>query len=64
MGSPDEKPRSCSGFAQGKTNAEIGLIHGISAETVKKHLQHVYEELGVETRTAAATVALGWRSQG
>lgn len=63
MGSPDEKPRSCSGFAQGKTNAEIGLIHGISAETVKKHLEHIHEELGVETRLAAAALALGWHSE-
>jgi DNA-binding CsgD family transcriptional regulator len=26
---------------------------------VKKHLEHVYAKLGVETRNAAATVALG-----
>jgi DNA-binding CsgD family transcriptional regulator len=50
--------------AQGKTNAEIGDILGISIRTVQKHLEHVYEKLGVETRTAAATVALGWRAEG
>jgi DNA-binding CsgD family transcriptional regulator len=26
---------------------------------VKKHLEHVYVKLGVETRPAAATLALG-----
>jgi DNA-binding CsgD family transcriptional regulator len=49
---------------QGKTNAEIGCILSISLATVKKHLQHVYEKLGVETRTAAATLALSWRADG
>jgi DNA-binding CsgD family transcriptional regulator len=49
---------------QGKTNAEIGIILSISLATVKKHLQHVYEKLGVETRTAAATLALSWRADG
>jgi len=29
---------------------------------VKKHLQRIFEKLGVETRTAAATLALGWHS--
>jgi DNA-binding CsgD family transcriptional regulator len=40
--------------AQGKTNSEIGLILGLSAGTVHKHLEHIFETLGVETRTAAA----------
>ncbi len=48
--------------AQGKTNTEIGIILGIRAETVKKHLQSIFDTLGVETRTAAAAVALGSRS--
>lgn len=48
--------------AQGKTNAEIGCILDMSPGTVKKHLRQVYEKLGVETRTAAAALALGWRS--
>jgi DNA-binding NarL/FixJ family response regulator len=26
--------------------------------TVKKHVEHIFEKLGVETRTAAATQAL------
>jgi DNA-binding response OmpR family regulator/DNA-binding CsgD family transcriptional regulator len=45
--------------AQGKTNRDIGDILGASPATVKKHLEHVFEKLGVETRTAAAGVATG-----
>ncbi|MEN9366363.1 MAG: hypothetical protein RL489_721 [Pseudomonadota bacterium] len=44
--------------ARGKTNRDIGDILGSSPATVKKHLEHVYEKLGVETRTAAASLAL------
>jgi DNA-binding CsgD family transcriptional regulator len=44
--------------AQGKTNPEIGRIAGLSGRTVGKHLERVYAKLGVETRTAAARVAL------
>ena len=43
---------------QGKTNRDIGDILGSSPATVKKHLERVYEKLGVETRTAAAGVAV------
>jgi DNA-binding CsgD family transcriptional regulator len=50
--------------AQGKTNAEIGCILGMSTRTVQKHVEHILDKLGVETRTAAATLALGWRSEG
>ena len=39
--------------AQGKTNREIGMILSSSARTVQKHLEHVFEKIGVENRTAA-----------
>jgi DNA-binding CsgD family transcriptional regulator len=42
----------------GKTNAEIGTLLGISARTVQKHLEHIFQKLGVETRTAAALRAV------
>ncbi len=42
---------------QGKTNRDIADILGMSPRTVNKHLEHVFEKLGVETRTAAATLA-------
>ena len=44
--------------AQGKTNGEIGTILGLSHRTVEKHLERLYQKLGVETRTAAAAWAL------
>ena len=43
---------------KGKTNRDIGDILGASPATVKKHLERVYEKLGVETRTAAAGMAM------
>lgn len=46
-------------LAAGKTDREIGEILGLSPRTVQKHLQHIYEKLGVETRTAAVMRALG-----
>lgn len=43
---------------QGKTNRDIGDILGTSHRTVTKHLEHVFEKLAVETRTAAAALAM------
>jgi len=45
--------------AQGKTNRDVGEILGTSPKTVTKHLERVFEKLGVETRTAAASRVLG-----
>jgi DNA-binding NarL/FixJ family response regulator len=44
--------------AQGKSNFETAVILNISAATVKKHLEHIYEKLGVEGRNAATLCAL------
>ena len=43
---------------KGKINRDIGDILGSSPMTVKKHLEHVFAKLGVETRTAAAAMTL------
>ena len=43
---------------KGKTNRDIGEMVGSSPATAKKHLERVYVKLGVETRTAAAGVAI------
>ena len=43
---------------EGKTNADIGMILGVRPRTVAKHLERVFDKLGVETRTAAAAQAL------
>jgi len=42
---------------QGKTNAEIATLLAIRLKTVKKHLEHIYQKLGVENRTTAAVWA-------
>jgi DNA-binding CsgD family transcriptional regulator len=39
---------------KGKRDSEIGCILGISSLTVAKHVEHIREKLGVETRGAAA----------
>jgi DNA-binding NarL/FixJ family response regulator len=41
---------------KGKTSRDIGDILGTSPRTVNKHLEHVFVKLGVETRTAAASL--------
>ena len=46
-----------SWVAYGKTNAVIGRILEMSPRTVQKHLEHIYQKLGVENRTAAAARA-------
>lgn len=43
---------------KGKINRDIGDILGASPATVKKHLERIFAKLGVETRTAAAAMAL------
>jgi DNA-binding CsgD family transcriptional regulator len=70
-GVPSAEPRSASGppltgrerevlhwLGGGKTDRDIAAILGISPRTVHKHLQRIYEKLGVETRTAAVVRAL------
>jgi len=49
-------------LAGGKTDRDIAEILGISPRTVHKHLQRIYEKLGVETRTAAVMRVLGARN--
>ena len=45
-------------MAQGKGNPEIADILGLSPATVKKHSIHIFEKLGVESRTAAMLRAM------
>ncbi len=42
-------------LAAGKSDRDMGLILGISTGTVGKHLERIYQKLGVENRTAAAS---------
>ena len=45
--------------AQGKSNPEIATILRTSPRTVEKHMEKILEKLGVENRTAAATMIAG-----
>lgn len=44
-------------LARGKTNRDIADICGMKPRTVTKHVEHIFEKLGVETRAAAAALA-------
>jgi DNA-binding NarL/FixJ family response regulator len=48
-----------SWVGKGKTNRDVADILGISPRTVNKHLENVFEKLGVETRAAAAAIWTG-----
>jgi len=45
-------------LSRGKTNRDISTILDTSPRTVQKHVEHIFQKLGVETRTAAAAKAL------
>ena len=40
-------------IAQGKTNAEIAVILGLSPGTVKFYVERILSKIGCETRTGA-----------
>jgi DNA-binding CsgD family transcriptional regulator len=40
--------------ARGKTSSEIAVILNSKMATISKHLDHIYQKLGVENRTSAA----------
>jgi len=44
--------------AQGKSNADIAGILETTVHTVKKHLQNIFEKLGLQTRNGATVRAL------
>lgn len=50
-------------LSRGKPNREISEILGISPRTVNKHLEQVFEKLGIENRASAAVVAVRTLSQ-
>ena len=45
-------------ISYGKSNADISEVLCVSPRTVQKHLERIFEKLGVETRAAAAAMAI------
>jgi DNA-binding response OmpR family regulator/DNA-binding CsgD family transcriptional regulator len=45
-------------IARGKSNRDISDILGISPRTVNKHLEQIFNKLGVENRASAAALAI------
>jgi len=45
-------------LAQGKVNKEIALKLGIGCQTVKNHIQHIYQKWGCRNRVEAVRIYL------
>jgi DNA-binding NarL/FixJ family response regulator len=58
LGLTEREAETLLWVAQGKSNADIATILGNSEKTVKKILGHIFEKLGLESRTAAALRAV------
>jgi DNA-binding NarL/FixJ family response regulator len=58
LGLTDREAETLLCVAQGKSNADIASILGNSEKTVKKCMGHIFEKLGLESRTAAALRAV------
>jgi DNA-binding CsgD family transcriptional regulator len=43
-------------IGEGKANAEIAVILGVSPRTVHKHIEHIFEKTGATSRLAVATL--------
>jgi len=50
--------------ARGHTNKEVAAILGVSHHTIRTQLEHVFEKLGVHTRTGAVARAQAVLSEG
>jgi DNA-binding NarL/FixJ family response regulator len=51
-------------IAQGKSNPEICVLLDIQLTTVKKHVERIFQKLGVENRTSAAAIAIEKLNEG
>ena len=50
-------------ISRGKQNREVSAILKISPRTVNKHLEQIFEKMGVENRASATAIAVGTLSQ-
>ena len=59
-GLTEQETRVLARLAGGARNEEIARSLGISRDTVKAHLKHVFRKLNVRSRTEAAVLGLRW----
>ena len=50
-------------ISRGKQNREVSVILEISPRTVNKHLEQIFEKMGVENRASATAIAVGTLSR-
>jgi DNA-binding NarL/FixJ family response regulator len=58
LGLTEREAETLFWLAQGKANADLCILLNVQLTTIKKHLEKIYQKLGVENRTAAAAMAL------
>jgi len=58
LGLTDREAEVLFWLAQGKANSDLCILLNVQLTTVKKHLEKIFQKLGVENRTAAAAIAL------
>ena len=59
LGLTQREAEILAGVIRGRSNQEIATDLRMSINTVRKHLEHIYQKLGVQSRTEAISVALG-----
>jgi DNA-binding CsgD family transcriptional regulator len=50
-------------IGEGKANREIGVILGLAPATVRKHVEHIFQKIGVENRSSATRWLLDARRE-
>ncbi len=58
LGLTEREAETLFWLAQGKSNSDLCIILEVKLTTIKKHLERIYQKLGVENRTTAASVAI------
>jgi DNA-binding CsgD family transcriptional regulator len=59
LGLTQREAEILAGVIRGRSNQEIATDLQMSINTVRKHLEHIYQKLGVQSRTEAIALALG-----
>jgi len=57
LGLTEREAETLFWLAQGKANSDLCILLDVKLTTIKKHLERIYQKLGVENRTSAAAMA-------